>query len=70
MDFKFNYDAAIQQIKDMATIQVIASLAPDEKTRNMLINGLDVFVKYGISAEVGLNILTDLSKVLTDKEDK
>lgn len=68
MDFKFDYDAAIQQLKDMATIQVITSLAPDEKTRDMLRNSLAVFVNHGISAEVGLNILTDLSnkKAISD----
>lgn len=71
MDFKFDYQAAIQQLKDMAYIDVIKALAPDEQTRTFIEKSMLVFVKYGIPADKALNIIVDLSNVLNEnKEDK
>lgn len=72
MDFKFNYQAAIQQLKDMAYIDVIKSLAPDEQTRTFIEKSMLVFVKYGIPADKAFSIIVDLSNVLNEenKEDE
>ena len=35
MEFKFDYQAAMQQLKDMVAIDFMASLAPDEKTKSL-----------------------------------
>lgn len=71
MDFKFDYQAAIQQLKDMAYIDVVKALAPDEQTRAFIEKSMLVFVKYGIPADKAFNIIVDLSNVLNEnKEDK
>lgn len=71
MDFKFDYQAAIQQLKDMAYIDVMKALARDEQTRTFIEKSMLVFVKYGIPADKALNIIVDLSNVLNEnKEDK
>lgn len=71
MDFKFDYQAAIQQLKDMAYIDVVKALAPDEQTRAFIEKSMLVFVKYGIPADKALSIIVDLSNVLNEnKEDK
>lgn len=71
MDFKFDYQAAIQQLKDMAYINAVKALAPDEQTRAFIEKSMLVFVKYGIPADKALSIIVDLSNVLNEnKEDK
>lgn len=71
MDFKFDYQAAIQQLKDMAYIGAVKALAPDEQTRAFIEKSMLVFVKYGIPADKALSIIVDLSNVLNEnKEDK
>lgn len=71
MDFKFDYQAAIQQLKDMAYIDVLKALARDEQTRAFIEKSMLVFVKYGIPADKAVNIIVDLSNVLNEnKEDK
>lgn len=71
MDFKFDYQAAIQQLKDMAYIDAVKALAPDEQTRAFIEKSMLVFVKYGIPVDKALSIIVDLSNVLNEnKEDK
>lgn len=72
MDFKFDYQAAIQQLKDMVYIDVVKALAPDEQTRAFIEKSMLVFVKYGIPADKAFSIIVDLSNVLTEgnREDK
>lgn len=72
MDFKFDYQAAIQQLKDMAYIDVVKALAPDEQTRAVIEKTMLVFVKYGISADKAFNIIVDISNILNEgnREDK
>lgn len=67
MDFEFNYQAAIQQLKDMAYIDVMKSLATDKQTRTLVEKTMLVFIKYGIPADKALCILLDLSNVLNEK---
>ena len=71
MEFKFDYQAAIQQLKDMAYIDIIKSFSQDEQTRSLIEKSMLVFVKHGIHADKAFNIIVDLSNVLTNnKEDK
>ena len=44
MEFKFDYQAAMQQLKDMIAIDFMASLAPDEKTKKSVYEIMSVFV--------------------------
>ena len=70
MEFKFDYQAAIQQLKDMAYIDIIKSFAQDKQTRSLIEKSMLVFVKHGIPADKAFNIIVDLSNVLTNnKED-
>lgn len=36
MDYKFDYQAAIQQFKDMVVIDFMTSLAQDDKTKRII----------------------------------
>lgn len=47
MEFKFDYQAAVQQLKDMLAIDIMASFAPDEKTKKSVYEIMGVFVKNG-----------------------
>lgn len=67
MDFEFNYQAAIQQLKDMAYIDVIKSLATDKQTRTLVEKTMLVFIKYGIPADKAFSIILDLSNVLNEE---
>ena len=70
MEFKFDYQAAMQQLKDMIAIDFMASLAPAEKTKKSVYEILGVFVKNGVSVETAVKIISEFGDMLNSKEDK
>ena len=70
MEFKFDYQAAIQQLKDMIAIDFMASLAPDEKTKKSIYEVMGVFVKNGVPVETAMKIVSELGNMFNSKEDK
>ena len=70
MEFKFDYQAAMQQLKDMVAIDFMASLAPDEKTKKSIYEVMGVFVKNGVSVETAVKIISEFGDMLNSKEDK
>lgn len=70
MEFKFDYQAAMQQLKDMVAIDFMASLAPDEKTKKSIYEVMGVFVKNGVSVEIAMKIISEFGDMFNNKEDK
>ena len=70
MEFKFDYQAAIQQLKDMIAIDFVASLAPDEKTKKSVYEIMGVFVKNGVPVETAMKIISEFGDMFNSKEDK
>lgn len=70
MNFKFDYQAAIQQLKDMIAIDFMASLAPDEKTKKSVYEIMGVFVKNGVPVETAMKIISEFGDMFNSKEDK
>lgn len=70
MEFKFDYQAAMQQLKDMVAIDFVASLAPDEKTKKSVYEIMGVFVKNGVSVETAMKIISEFGDMFNSKEDK
>ena len=70
MEFKFDYQAAMQQLKDMIAIDFMASLAPDEKTKKSIYEVMGVFVKNGVPVETAMKIISEFGDMFNNKEDK
>lgn len=70
MEFKFDYQAAMQQLKDMIVIDFMASLAPDEKTKKSVYEIMGVFVKNGVPVETAMKIISEFGDMFNSKEDK
>ena len=70
MEFKFDYQAAMQQLKDMVAIDFLASLAPDEKTKKSVYEIMGVFVKNGVPVETAMKIISEFGDMFNSKEDK
>ena len=70
MEFKFDYQAAMQQLKDMIAIDFMASLAPDEKTKKSVYDIMGVFVKNGVPVETAMKIISEFGDMFNSKEDK
>ena len=70
MEFKFDYQAAIPQLKDMIAIDFLASLAPDEKTKKSVYVIMGIFVKNGVSVETAMKIISEFGDMFNSKEDK
>lgn len=70
MEFKFDYQAAIQQLKDMIAIDFMASLAPDEKIKKSIYEIMGVFVKNGVPVETAMKIISELGNMFNSKEDE
>lgn len=58
----FDPEVMYQQIKNYALIDVLKSFAPDEKTGDIIGVMLKAFVKNGVSVEVGMKIIQDMSE--------
>ena len=70
MELKFDYQAAMQQLKDMIAIDFMASLAPDEKTKKSIYEVMGVFMKNGVSVETAMKIISEFGDMFNSKEDK
>ena len=70
MEFKFDYQAAMQQLKDMIAIDFMASLAPDEKTKKSVYEIMGVFVKNGVPVETAMKIISEFGDMFNSNEDK
>ena len=70
MEFKFDYQAAMQQLKDMVAIDFMASLAPDEKTKKSIYEVMGVFMKNGVSVETAMKIISEFGDMFNSKGDK
>ena len=70
MEFKFDYQAAMQQLKDMIAIDFMASLAPDEKTKKSIYEIMGVFVKNGVPVETAMKIISEFGDMFNSKEDE
>ena len=70
MEFKFDYQAAIEQLREMIAIDFMVSLAPDEKTKKSIYEIMGVFVKNGVPVETAMKIVSELGNMFNSKEDE
>lgn len=68
MDYKINYEAAIQQLKDLAMLDLLAAMAPDEKSKEITEKYLTIFVKNGVPITTAVKIAMDIANI--DKEEQ
>ena len=70
MDYKFDYSAAIQQLKDMAMIDLMTAFAPDDASKKLIRDALVIFVKYGVPADTAIKIMSELGNIFNKKENE
>ena len=70
MDFKFDYNAAIQQVKDMAMIDLMTAFAPDDASKKLIRDALVIFVKNGVPADTAIKIVSELGNIFNKKENE
>ena len=70
MDYKFDYQAAVQQLKDMVVIDFMTSLAQDDETKRIIGDAMSIFVKNGIPADVAMKIIIELPNILNKEENE
>ena len=70
MDFKFDYSAAIQQLKDMAMIDLMTAFAPDDASKKLIRDALVIFVKNGVPADTAIKIVSELGNIFNKKENE
>ena len=70
MDYKFDYHAAIQQLKDMAMIDLMTAFAPDDASKKLIRDAMFVFVKNGVPADTTIKIVSELGNIFNKKENE
>ena len=70
MDFKFDYSAAIQQLKDMAMIDLITTFAPDDASKKLIRDVMFIFVKNGVPADTAIKIVSEVGNIFNKKENE
>ena len=70
-EVKFDFQAAIQQIKDEAMLKTLRAFAPNKHEADKIVNALRVFIRNGVSIETAIKITAELGEALgtnTNKE--
>ena len=70
-EVKFDFQAAIQQIKDEAMLETLRAFAPNKREADKIVNALRVFIRNGVSIETAIKIAAELGEALgtnTNKE--
>ena len=70
MDYKFDYYAAIQQLKDMAMIDLMTVFAPDDASKKLIRDAMFIFVKNGVPADTAIKIASELGNIFNKKENE
>lgn len=70
MDFKFDYSAAIQQVKDMAMIDLMTAFAPDDASKKLIRDAMFIFVKNGVPVDTAIKIASELGNIFNKKENE
>ena len=63
-EVKFDFQAAIQQIKDEAMLEMIRAFAPDKDEADTFVNAIRVFIRNGVSIETAIKIAAELAEAL------
>ena len=70
-EVKFDFQAAIQQIKDEAMLEMLRAFAPDKYEADKVVKTMRVFIRNGVSIETTIKIAAELGEALgtnTNKE--
>lgn len=70
-EVKFDFQAAIQQIKDEAMLEMLRAFTPDKYEADKVVKAMRVFVRNGVSIETAIKIAAELGEALgtnTNKE--
>ena len=70
MDYKFDYKAAIQQLKDMAMIDLMTAFAPDDASKKLITDALVIFVKNGVAADTAIKSVSEVGDIFNKKENE
>ena len=63
-EVKFDFQAAIQQIKDEATLEILRAFAPNKHEADKIVNAMRVFIRNGVSIETAIKIAAELAEGL------
>lgn len=63
-EIKFDFQAAIQQIKDEAMLEMLRAFAKDKDEADTFVNAIRVFIRNGVSIETAIKIAVELWEVL------
>ena len=70
-EVKFDFQAAIQQIKDEATLEILRAFAPNKHEADKIVNAMRVFIRNGVSIETAIKIVAELAEALgTNKNEE
>ena len=70
-EVKFDFQAAIQQIKDEAMLETLRAFSPNNHEADKFVNAMRVFIRNGVSIETAIKIAAELGEALgtnTNKE--
>ena len=63
-EVKFDFQAAIQQIKDEAMLEMLRAFAPNKHEADKIVNAMRVFIRNGVSIETAIKIVAELAEAL------
>ena len=70
-EVKFDFQAAIQQIKDEAMLEMLRAFSPNKYEADKVVKAMRVFIRNGVSIETAIKIAAELGEALgtnTNKE--
>ena len=69
-EVKFDFQAAIQQIKDEAILETLRAFSPNKYEADKIVKAMRVFIRNGVSVETAIKIAAELGEVLGTNTDE
>lgn len=72
MEFKLDYEALMEQIKNQAMLAMLTAMIPgdDDILRAQMIGIMNVFMRHGISVDEAFRITVEIGEILNPKTDE
>ena len=69
-EVKFDFQAAIQQIKDEAMLEMLRAFSPNKYEADKVVKAMRVFIRNGVSIETAIKIAAELGEALGTNPNK
>lgn len=70
MEYRIDYEALIQQLKDQAMLELLLAVTPDVQMKDMITKVIGTFTRHGVSVDNALEIMKEITEAFKTNEEE